>query len=116
MSDLTDLDKRTAILEMELQNMKLAVEKIDTRLEDSLKATLEVKERLDRQNGAIPHMSETLKLILSEQKQISSQLAVNDIKDAGSQVKIKIMWGIIVILGSSLAMFGLNLLQDLLQK
>jgi len=103
---MSEADIRIAVLE----------NRIDT-LQDMFKEThvavLSIKERLDKTNGAIPHMAEDIKNIRAEIKTVADSLAVKTtdlaetlaaktIEDTKSQTKFNILWGVIACLLTSI--------------
>lgn len=113
---MSDLNERVSIVEVKLENMDETLKRLHSNLESNTSLTLQIKERLDKQNGAIPHMAETMKLVLDEQKNLSSKLAEKAVDDAKASVKVKVMWGIILALGGGFLTFAIDLLKGFVQN
>lgn len=90
--DYSSLDKRISIIEVKYEVMREAIEKIDTNLEESYKITLQIKERLDKWNGSIPHMA-------SDMKQLKENFEKKGNDDKELSTKTKILWGIVTTIG-----------------
>lgn len=106
---MADLEVRVSVLETEISNMEETLKKLDSRLEDNHNLTYDIKSRLDKQNGLIPHMSEDIKTLLTHHESLKeNQLKVG--------LRVKILWGIVIALGSSITGLLFSLLKDFLHK
>ena len=63
MADINDLDKRVAVIESEFKNLKENFEQMKDSSQETFKLVFSMKERIDKQNGLIPHMAEKVKEI-----------------------------------------------------
>ncbi len=58
MAEISELDKRLAIQEIEFKNLKEVVDEVKTHSKETFELVSGLKERLDKQNGLLPHMAE----------------------------------------------------------
>jgi chromosome segregation ATPase len=102
MTTTNELDKRVTILEVELKNMSTSLNKLDKIIEENTEITFQIKEKLDKQNGAIPHLSEMIKQIATRQEQIADKLNTSIVGTLMYKTKTKVMWGMLAVIGISL--------------
>lgn len=95
--------RKIAVLEEKVENNQNQLDKIENFTKEMQTVIYQIKSRLDSWNGAIPHLAEDVKEILSQQKVIVASLTEEKIKNAKSEVKVKVMWGMIATLGGALA-------------
>jgi uncharacterized coiled-coil protein SlyX len=105
-----NLDKRISILEVKQEAMNETIEKIDASIEESYKISLQIKERLDRWNGSIPHMAEDLKELKETQASLNKALVKSEHDDKENSTKTKILWGIVTTIGGGLAGYLIKVL------
>jgi len=74
---------------------------------------LEIKERLDKWNGTIPHLSEDLKEIKEDYKKMGETLGTHIVEETKNISKIKIMWGILGAVGTALVGATVKLLLNM---
>jgi hypothetical protein len=75
---MPDVNIKVAVLESRLD----AVEEI---AKETHEMVFDIKSRLDKQNGLIPHMAEDVKALMS-------RFETNAISDAKSNTKLSILW------------------------
>jgi chromosome segregation ATPase len=92
MSDIIEIDKRVSVLEVEVENMEISLKKLDRNIENNGQITLQIKERLDKQNGAIPHLSEMVKNMAAQQEKMMSSLTSEKVRHAGMDAKVTALW------------------------
>ncbi len=63
MADINELDKRLAVAESEFKNLKEVVDEVKTHSRETFEMVSGLKERLDKQNGLLPHMAEKVELL-----------------------------------------------------
>jgi len=97
--DYYSIDKRLSILEVKYEAMNEAIEKIDANLEESYKVTLQIKERLDKWNGNIPHMASDVKELKETLAKREETLIKRDAEAKETSTKTKILWGIVTTIG-----------------
>jgi plasmid maintenance system antidote protein VapI len=90
-----ELDKRVSVLEVEFKNVKETVE-------ENRDLTLQIKERLDKQNGLIPHMADSVKSLVDVQQEMMKKLNANDIQDAKDGAKMKVLWAAAGTIGAAI--------------
>jgi uncharacterized protein YoxC len=100
MSD--EITSRVSVLEVQMENTEKAIEKLDTTTSETYKATLSIKERLDKWNGTLPHILEAVKELQNSNKETNEKLTHNAIQDANTQSKTKVMWAIFGFLGTAI--------------
>lgn len=99
MEDYSSLDKRISILEVKFNAMEKTIEKINDKLEQSYDVSIQIKERLDKWNGTIPHMAEDMKSLKENQTNLSKALIKNEINDEQHSTKMKVVWGVFTTIG-----------------
>lgn len=87
-----ELIARIAIIEVKAENVEKTLEKMDMNLSENYRVTLQIKERLDKQNGAIPHLVEDVKELQKGQKELLDSVIKNTIADTESKTRLKILW------------------------
>jgi len=80
-----EIEKRLTILETELPIIK-------ENINDIYDIVYDTKEHLDKQNGAIPHMTEQLKELVDEHHEFAHKIDNYIIKTEKIDLKTKIMW------------------------
>ena len=108
MTDINDIDKRVSVLEIEYKNTREAFERLEKNVETHGDMTRQIKERLDKQNGLIPHMAESVKNLVQVQEDMMKKLNLNDIEDAKEGAKMKILWGVGGVIGAAVLGFVLK--------
>lgn len=96
---MADLETRVAVLETEFNNMEEALKRLDVSQKEHQDITLQIKERLDKQNGLIPHMAESLKAVATVQNQMMTKMNEEAVRGAGTKVKLGIMWAVLSAIG-----------------
>ena len=110
MSDDNDLFSKVLVLEVRTENIEKTLEKLDINLSENYRATLQIKERLDKQNGAIPHLVEDVKELQKTQNILSDAFHKNVVSDTEQKTKLKILWGILATLGTAAMGMAIKLL------
>lgn len=100
MADVNELDKKVSVLEVEVSNVKGALENLSTLIDKNNEITSDIKTRLDKQNGLIPHMSEGIKHLMNKQEAVMEQVNQNSIKETATRIKVTIVWGFITAVGA----------------
>jgi hypothetical protein len=102
-----------ANLEVQVAVIENRVDTLETMFKETHNAVLSIKERLDKTNGAIPHMAEDIRTMRTEIKAVADSLSVktSDIaealaiktsEDAKNNTKLNVLWGVIATLGSAI--------------
>lgn len=99
---MPELNERVSILEVKFENMEEALKRLDVSLADNTGLTLQIKERIDKQNGLIPHMAESVKAMSEIQHQMMAKMNDEAVSEASTKVKVKILWAIVAALGTGL--------------
>lgn len=102
MPDINELSIKVSVLETEYENMVKTLDRLEKNLEGNSALVSQIKERLDKQNGLIPHMAESIKDMHSCQQELIKKLTANTIKDSAMNVKVKLMWGLVTALAGGL--------------
>ena len=114
---MTDSNLALKIYELENDKKYLdeKVERIETTLDSHVQVTYEIKERLDKLDGFIPYMSETLKTLSEDQKLIKDSLVGRELKEIEKntemRTKFKVLWKVLIFIGTSLAGVGVYYFQ-----
>ena len=106
--EINDLHTRVSVLETRFDNMEDVLSRFEKGMNDHAQITLQIKERLDKQNGLMPHMSEDIKALIKQQSEVSERMTHNEIREASRSVKVKIVWAVMGILGTGLLAFILK--------
>lgn len=98
MPNYDELDKRIAVLEVENDYAKEDRLELKKSFDQVYDLVYSIKEKLDRQNGIIPHISESIG-ILNEKHDTLSQtfnqyIVKNETKVEKNEIKLKVLWGI----------------------
>lgn len=99
---MPEINERVSVLEVEFSNMKESLNKLSTALDKNSEVTFEIKERLDKQNGLIPHMAESVKAMSDRQEEMMDRLNEEAVHAASTKVKMKILWAIAGTVGAAL--------------
>lgn len=86
------LEIRVVILETKTSSMEAKFEKMENRLEQTHELVLEIKERLDKQNGWIPHLQQDIKTLKDSQSQLNTILNKNGLEDKEQSTRVKVIW------------------------
>ncbi len=98
-----ELETRVAVLEVKSDVQSEKFDKIEESLKETHGMVFSIKERLDKQNGIIPHMAEDMKVIKKHYEIVSKE-------QTDSGIKLKILWGVLGALGGSLLSLVIKLL------
>ena len=103
---MAELNERVSILEVKFENMEDTLKRLMNNHAEHFDTTLQIKERLDKQNGAIPHMSEDIRAMTLTQNKMFSRMNSDKIKSENLDVKFKILWaGLAIAAGAVLTHF-----------
>jgi hemerythrin superfamily protein len=116
---MADMHERMVAVEIKLENVEESLRRFETNLNSNTQATMQIKERLDKQNGAIPHMSEDIKTLMKvlsdhaeqeelDRKTIIDRLQKKSEEEVRNALKIKIMWAVVGFVCSGLGAYILN--------
>jgi hypothetical protein len=95
-----------------VENIEKTLEKLDINLSENYRVTLSIKERLDKQNGAIPHLVEDVKELKHGQTALFDAIVKNSISDTENKTRVKILWGILATIGTAAIGFAIKLLSS----
>ena len=90
--------------------MEESLERLSISQKEYLDVTMQIKERLDRQNGAIPHMVDDIKGVLETQAKILGRLNKDAQKAEALSFKMKILWSILALAAGGIATHFLQIL------
>ena len=101
-------------LETDRKFLEEKIERMEANLDSHVQVTYEIKERLDKLDGFLPHMSDTLKILVEDQKAIKESLASKDLRDLKKELgdaekdtelrtKFKVLWKVLIFLGTTIA-------------
>jgi hypothetical protein len=96
------LEIRVVILETKTSSMESKFEKMENRLEQTHELVLEIKERLDKQNGWIPHLQQDIHALKESQIQLNTILNKNGVEDKEQSTRLKVIWGVMTAIGSAI--------------
>lgn len=113
MVDFNEIDKRVSVLEVEFINMKNSLESLDEALLKNNELTLAIKERIDKQNGILPHMAESVRLMSTKQEKMMERLNENSINNAKYSTKLRVLWGILGAVGTGFVTLFIYLLKSI---
>ncbi len=88
----SEIETRVAVLETKSDYQAEKLDKIEVNLKDTHGMVFSIKERLDKQNGAIPHMAEKIDLV----SEVVNELKNNQTKDSS---KLSVIWGVAGAIG-----------------
>lgn len=100
---MEDLSSRISVLEAKVSMLEKSVEKADQTMRDNYEVTTSIKERLDKQNGWLPHLIEDV-------QELKSMIKVHTEHQVESAIKVKIVWSIFGAIGASLIGIGIKLM------
>ncbi len=107
---MEEIHTKIAVLEVKSEIHSEKLDKIEENLKDTHSMVFSIKERLDKQNGAIPHMAEKIDVmseVVHELKHSQSQLQKEQTKDG---TKLHIIWGIAGTIGGAVLSYVIKLL------
>jgi len=107
---LEKLDTRVAVLETETKVIKEDIKELKSYSNEIFNIVSSTKERLDKQNGAIPSISEKLNDLGIDQKLLSNNLDRFILLTEKNVFKSKIIWGVVGGVGSGLLIVILKVL------
>lgn len=86
-------DASIAVLQVEVQHLQHDAENTKAWLGSIDKKVDDIKSRLDKQNGAIPHLQSDVSALTVSMKELGSKM--DDLKDSGRETgfKTSIIWG-----------------------
>lgn len=96
---MAELNERVSILEVKYDNMEDTLKRLDVSQKEHQEITLGIKEKLDKQNGIIPHMAESLRSMHELQNQIMNKMNSNAVGDAKTNIKLGILWAVSAAIG-----------------
>lgn len=99
---MPELNERVSVLEVKIENMEETLKRLDINQKEHAEITLQIKERLDKQNGLIPHMAESVREIADSQKELMKQMNAEAVDDASAKVKLGILWALVGAIGMGL--------------
>jgi chromosome segregation ATPase len=128
--DLNDLHTRIAIAETEIQALKKSLANLERGYDNVSNAIYEIKDSIARQSGVIPVLSEKIEKLADRMEYNTAKSeAVNEkllqkfesfessfhshmLANTVTSVKVKVMWGTIVFLTSSLGALIIEVLKS----
>jgi len=87
-----ECNSRISVLEVKSEILEKTLDKMDANLTDNYRVTLQIKERLDKQNGALPHLVEDVKELQKNQLTLLESFTKNTISDTESKTRLHILW------------------------
>lgn len=96
---MADLSERVSVIEVKIENMEEALQRLSRVQEEHQNITLQIKERLDKQNGIIPHMAEDIRNMSVRQEELIKGANEHAVSTAASKVKMGIMWALVSAFG-----------------
>jgi len=109
-TDKSTNEARVIVLESEMTHVKNAIDDLRETLEHNTEMTFHIKERLDKQNGAIPSIQENMKILLSEHRDLAKQVSDQATNQAKISVKTTILWAIVGVIGTGIAGYLMNII------
>ena len=103
-------EARVIVLESEMSHVKDCLEDLSCQLQHNTEMTLHIKEKLDKQNGAIPGIQENVKLLLSEHRDLRKEVAKQTENQAKNGIKIKVLWGMAGVIATAIMSYVINLI------
>jgi hypothetical protein len=91
---MSEMSERVSALEIKVENVEKSIQALSVNQKEHFELTLQIKERFDRQNGAIPHMQEDMSGLAEAQEKILSRMGKDSIRNANTSLKIKILWSL----------------------
>lgn len=107
---MEEVETRVAVLEVRGEMQEEKLNKIEENLKDTHSMVFSIKERLDKQNGAIPHMAEKIdemSKVVYELKENQSEIKKEQTKDG---TKLHIIWGVAGTIGGAILSYVIKLL------
>jgi len=105
-----EISARVSILEVKSENVEKTLEKLGANLSENYKVTIQIKERLDKQNGALPHLVDDVQDLKEVQSKMFNSLIQHVILDAENRTKLNILWGVIATIGVAVVGLVIKLL------
>lgn len=109
MSDET-VETRVTILEVRGEMQAEKLDKIEESLKETHSMVFSIKERLDKQNGIIPHMADDIKQIKDHQDNLADEQSNLEKEQIQDGTKLKAMWAILGAIGGGLLSVVIKLL------
>lgn len=97
---MEDFSVRLAVLEEKQENLHSDISELKELAKDTANVVNELKIKIVQQNGAIPHMAESIKEIFDHQEKMMDQLKQGNSSE--TDVKVKLLWGLVTTLGAAL--------------
>lgn len=94
---MSEVSERVSVLEVKVENVEKALSKLSDSQKEHFETTLQIKERLDKQNGAIPHIQEDMRGLVDTQEKILSRLNKDSIRNANLSIRVKLLWSTLAI-------------------
>ena len=103
-------DTRIAILEVETEYLKSSLNAHSLSLNHIEEKIDSIKERIDKQNGTLPHMVEGLKGVSDSVKKLDEKLNVLTLGAVETRIKAVTMWGIMLVVVSAIIGIGVKII------
>lgn len=102
-------------IEIDTKHLEEKVDRIETNFESHIQVTYDIKERLDKMDGYMPHVVETLKCLAEDQKIIKDSLMGRDLKEIEKntemRTKFKLLWKVAAFVFTTIAGVAVYVLQ-----
>jgi uncharacterized protein YoxC len=99
--EVDQIETRVTVLESELVHTKDDIKELKAYSNEIFDIVSGTKEKLDKQNGAIPHLVEQVTKLIDKHENFNNKFNDFVIKSEGNSVKTKILWGIFITVISS---------------
>jgi hypothetical protein len=114
MSD-NNLALKVYTLEADQKYLNDKIEKIESTLESHVEVTYDIKERIDKWDGFMPHMVNTMNKLADNQEEIKNSITKRELNNSAKTTelttKFKILWGILAFLGVTFVGFVVHMLE-----
>jgi len=105
-SEMTkNLETRVSILEVESEHVKETLRDLKEKSDDTYDLIYAVKENQDKQNGILPK-------IMEKMESVDAYIINQTVNQTETSIKVKIIWAIVGVLGTSVLGFAFYLLKD----
>jgi hypothetical protein len=99
---MPELESRVSVLEAEQNHVKETLKELKEKTDETYDVVYSVKENQDKQNGILPKIWEKVETM-------GESLQKDKVKQAVTSTKVKIMWGLITVLGGGVVSLSIRL-------
>jgi hypothetical protein len=92
-------------IESDQRHLNEKMDKMESSIESNTEVTYDIKERLDKWDGFMPHMIKQMDELSVGQKEIHKSLVSKDLENSEMTTKFKVLWTLLGFLGAAIVGF-----------